>query len=171
MLKSSICLYHTKLKSNNQTISNLIPKIKTNDLIYFFSHTCRHISELFNLKNYEIDFTIVYDLMENLKGKKMSLSDNVHAYEVMLLEATESKVFPDGTLKEVISHIERTFFQNYKLYEYVCSEEQSLIVIPKEIEIECPKSVEENIPGPLDEAIPERMYNKYVLKMDDDGSK
>ncbi len=34
--------------------------------------------------------------------------------------------------------------------------------------IECPKPVEEHYPAPLDEAIPLKMYNKYVLKIDDE---
>lgn len=65
----------------------------------------------------------------------MSLAENVQAFEVLLLEATDSKVFPENTLKEIIDHIERTFFQNYKLYQYVCNETQNEIVIPKEVKI------------------------------------
>jgi hypothetical protein len=116
-------------------------------------------------------FTIVYRLMHNLKEKAMSLGDNVFALEEMLVEANDSKVFPDETLKEVITHIERTFFQNYRLYEYVCTESQNEIVIPKEIEIECPRPVEQNMPAPLDEAMPHKMYSKYVLKIDDEPKK
>ncbi len=116
-------------------------------------------------------FTIVYQLMYNLKEKAMSFSDNLLALEVMLVEANDSKVFSDEILKQVLTHIERTFFQNYRLYQYVCTQTQNEIVIPKEIEIECPKPVEQNMPGPLDEAMPDKMYSKYILKIDDEFKK
>lgn len=116
-------------------------------------------------------FSIIYDLMKNLLELKFSRSDNIIAFEGILMEVNDSRLFPDDTLKEIISHIERTFFHQYKLYQYVVSETQSEIILPKEILIECPMPIEENYPAPLDEAMPDKMYSKYVLKIDDDPKK
>lgn len=116
-------------------------------------------------------FTVAYELMNNLREKNLSLADIVHIYEKLLLEANDCNVFPDDVLKNVITHLERTFFQQYKLYKYVINETQSEILIPKEIMIECPKPVEQHYPAPLDEAMSEQTYNKYVLKIDDDEEK
>ena len=63
----------------------------------------------------------------------MSFADNVLAFEAILIEANDSRVFPDNVIMEINTHIQRTFFQNYRLYQYVLNETQSDIVIPKEV--------------------------------------
>lgn len=53
-------------------------------------------------------FSLACDLMHNLKEKKMSFADNVLAYEAILIEANDSKVFPENVIMEINTHIQRT---------------------------------------------------------------
>lgn len=114
-------------------------------------------------------FSIVCILMENLKEKTYTFSQNINQLQTILSDLNESlKTFSDDITKEILNYISTTFFQNYKLYEYVINESQNEIIIPKEMLVECPKEDEFPYPPPLDEAMSEKIYRKYVLKIDDD---
>ncbi|CAF0817967.1 unnamed protein product [Brachionus calyciflorus] len=123
----------------------------------------------FNLEQTSSYFSIIYNLMENLKDKHYKIDENLDDFKLMLSVLNERiKLFSDQHLKDMISHLTITFFQNYKLYSYVINESQEEMSISKEIEVECPKLADLPYPAPLDEALPIEIYNKYILKIPDE---
>lgn len=123
----------------------------------------------FNHEQTSSYFSIVYNLFENLSIKHYSLSENIDDFKLMLSVLNERmRLFTDQQLKDIISHLTLTFFQNIKLYSFVCDEQQDEMLISKEIEVECPKLVDLPYPAPLDEALPIEIFNKYILHLPDE---
>jgi hypothetical protein len=126
-------------------------------------------TQQYNIEQISVYFTIIHTLLLNLKVKKMSLDDNLEALQQMLVESNHRKTtFSVDELKQIISHLATTFFQQYKIYLFVINNQQDEICVYKNIQVECPKPpVETLYPPPLNEAISDQYYNKYILKIPD----
>lgn len=66
--------------------------------------------------------------------RHLSHSANIEEFKTILGELNEkSKLFSDDQLKEIISHLLITFFQNNRLFEFVINEPQAEVSITKEV--------------------------------------
>lgn len=47
----------------------------------------------------------------------------------------KTKLYNDEQIKDILTHLSRTFFENHRVFEFVINEPQSEVVITKEVQI------------------------------------
>jgi len=126
-------------------------------------------TQSFNAEQISIYFSIVFTLLESLKEKKIKIKQNIIEFQNVLSQVNQNvKLFSNEQINVIAEAVFVSFFQHYKMYEFLAYEAQTEYVISKEITIECPIPSEIPYPPPLDEALPEQFYNKYILKINDE---
>lgn len=115
-------------------------------------------------------FTAMHVLLQNLKEKRLSIVENLQEFKAMLsgigLQECENPGGLDGfdlaLAKDVIQFAHQTFFQHYKLFEFVFTHTQAEEVIGLDLTVELVKPANVPWPPPLDEGLPQDIYDKYV---------
>lgn len=131
----------------------------------------------FSTEQTSIFFSIAYTLFNSLKGgggegnTSAQISDSIQDLKNVLTDLCQSSkscaIFSETQIKQIIDQLTLTLFQNYQAFKFAFKHPQQECVIKKKIVVECPKQSELPFPPPLQEAMPERMHNKYVLKLED----
>ncbi|KAJ8025800.1 Ciliary-associated calcium-binding coiled-coil protein 1 [Holothuria leucospilota] len=138
-------------------------------------------------------FTVHHQLLENLKAKKMTLEENLTEFRKML-EGIGTKGEQNGGLDfldvnmatSLVEFLSSTFFQHYRLYEFLfCGERKEEVIstdgdnltmclchieegdyIPcgyvMMLEVELVPPFDLPHPPPLDEGLPEDLYLRHV---------
>ena len=148
-------LYFSKMLSlNNYSID-----LKEGIFLDFFFTQYWWASEQVKFSNEQVSiyYSIAHKLFENLKGnttflfpyshifiawsiffvfeeKRMKLDDNLLEFQCIMSDLCEKpSMFRDDQIKQIISNMCETFFQQYKMYEYILDESQPEIEIKKEV--------------------------------------
>ncbi|XP_077992718.1 ciliary-associated calcium-binding coiled-coil protein 1-like isoform X2 [Glandiceps talaboti] len=114
--------------------------------------------------------TVLNTLLENIKDKKMSLVDNLKEFKKMLIGiGNENSEFSGGLdffdisqAKTLTDYLQQTFFQHYKLYEFLFHQEREEQIVCRELVIEVLPKADLPYPPPLDEGIDEDIYNSQI---------
>ncbi|XP_050395559.1 ciliary-associated calcium-binding coiled-coil protein 1 isoform X2 [Patella vulgata] len=116
-------------------------------------------------------FTIVHNLLENIKDKHMTMVENLKEFQKMMVGiGVEQSVVPSGGLeffdinqaKMITEYVSSSLFQHYKLYEFMFSHTQAEEIIGTDVDIEVAMSADVPFPPPLDEGITTSMYEQFI---------
>ncbi|XP_064603404.1 ciliary-associated calcium-binding coiled-coil protein 1-like isoform X2 [Liolophura sinensis] len=124
----------------------------------------------FTLRQTSGFFTLLHTLLENVKDHHLSLVDNMKAFKKMMSGIGVESPLSSGGLdffdvdhaKLISDYVFTSFFQHYKLYEFVFSHTQAEEIIGADLDIEVAKPSELPYPAPLDEGVSEEMYQSYI---------
>ncbi|XP_071828010.1 ciliary-associated calcium-binding coiled-coil protein 1-like isoform X1 [Apostichopus japonicus] len=113
--------------------------------------------------------TVHHILIENIKANKLSLQENLTELKKMLVgigtkdEQNGGLDFLDVTMAtSLVKFLSSTFFQHYRLYEFLFNGERTEQVISTDLEVELVPPANLPHPPPLDEALPEDIYRRHV---------
>ncbi|XP_041368740.1 ciliary-associated calcium-binding coiled-coil protein 1-like isoform X2 [Gigantopelta aegis] len=116
-------------------------------------------------------FTLIHSLFENVKEKQMSLVDNLRELKKMLMgigmegQATNYgglEFFDTQKAKAITDYVYSSFFQHYKLYQFMFSCSQEEEIIGTDLDVEVAQAADVPFPPPLDEGLAEEIYMRYV---------
>ncbi|XP_071793694.1 ciliary-associated calcium-binding coiled-coil protein 1-like isoform X2 [Asterias amurensis] len=115
-------------------------------------------------------FSILHLLLENIKDKQLSLSDNLCEFRKLLVGIGTEDGSQSGGLdffdldhaKTITDFLKTTFFQHHRMYEFLFHSERTEEIVGTELLVEVLPPATMPYPPPLDEGIREEVYLKHI---------
>ncbi|XP_033098375.1 ciliary-associated calcium-binding coiled-coil protein 1-like isoform X2 [Anneissia japonica] len=114
--------------------------------------------------------TLLNRLINNIKDKKYSLSDNILDLKTMMTGIGNDSTEDSGGMDfldveqaiKITDYLKTSLFQHHRMYEFMFHSERKEEIIGTEICIETLPPANVPFPAPLDEGIPEEIYKQCI---------
>ncbi|CAD5118917.1 DgyrCDS7592 [Dimorphilus gyrociliatus] len=116
-------------------------------------------------------YTVGHNLFDNIQEKHISLVENLKELKkyfagIAMNDTVELsgglECFDLNQAKDILTFLNITIFQHYRLYEYMFCCTQAEEIIGLDLEVEVPKPATLPWPAPLDEAVDESLFKQYI---------
>lgn len=158
-----------KLKEIFNLENNAIDLTQASVLDFYTSAVYWGIQQKFTAQQLSGFFTVMHTLLENIKEKHLSMTENSIEFNKMLAGIGVDDVKSGGldffSVKEakVISqYVYTTLFQHYRLFLFMFTHSQAEEIIGTDLEVEVAKAADVPFPPPLDEGVTADMFQDYI---------
>ncbi|RMX57731.1 hypothetical protein pdam_00004990 [Pocillopora damicornis] len=125
----------------------------------------------FTLQQISAFFTLLKEMLDNIKEKQFSLVDSIQKFKSLLAGIGVENCPLNGGLecfdvnqaKLITDYFTDSLFQHYKLYQFLFTQEPQEEVVITELEVEVPPLASIPFPPPLDEGMTEEMWREHVM--------
>nr|XP_058958332.1 ciliary-associated calcium-binding coiled-coil protein 1-like isoform X2 [Pocillopora verrucosa] len=125
----------------------------------------------FTLQQISAFFTLLKEMLDNIKEKQFSLVDSIQKFKSLLAGIGVENCPLNGGLecfdvnqaKLITDYFTDSLFQHYKLYQFLFTQEPQEEVVISELEVEVPPLASIPFPPPLDEGMTEEMWREHVM--------
>ncbi|XP_058958331.2 ciliary-associated calcium-binding coiled-coil protein 1 isoform X1 [Pocillopora verrucosa] len=125
----------------------------------------------FTLQQISAFFTLLKEMLDNIKEKQFSLVDSIQNFKSLLAGIGVENCPLNGGLecfdvnqaKLITDYFTDSLFQHYKLYQFLFTQEPQEEVVISELEVEVPPLASIPFPPPLDEGMTEEMWREHVM--------
>ncbi|XP_032807917.2 ciliary-associated calcium-binding coiled-coil protein 1 isoform X1 [Petromyzon marinus] len=108
--------------------------------------------------------TLLHTLLQNIEERRMKLVENLKACSRQLVgvgcDDLACLSLEQGKL--VLGYLTTSLFQHYRLYEFVFTQPQDVVIIDSQIEVEMLEINQKPFPLPLEEGIDADIYERYM---------
>lgn len=158
-----------KLKEIFNLENNEIDLTQAAVLDYYTSAVYWGIQQKFTAQQLSGFFTVIHRLLENIKEKQMSMSENSVEFNKLFagigVDDAKSGGLDFFSIKEaklVSQYVYTTLFQHYRLFLFMFTHSQAEEIIGTDLDVEVAKAASVPFPPPLDEGVTEDMFNDYI---------
>jgi len=125
----------------------------------------------FTLQQISAFFTLLKVMLDNIKEKQFSLVNNIQKFRLLLAGIGVENCSQNGGLecfdvnqaKVITDYFIDSFFQHYKLYQFLFTQEPQEEVVLSELTVEVPPLATVPFPPPLDEGMTEEMWREHLM--------
>lgn len=125
----------------------------------------------FTLQQISAFFTLLKVMLDNIKEKQFSLVNNIQKFRLLLAGIGVENCSQNGGLecfdvnqaKLITDYFIDSFFQHYKLYQFLFTQEPQEEVVLSELTVEVPPLATVPFPPPLDEGMTEEMWREHLM--------
>ncbi|KAJ7385509.1 hypothetical protein OS493_015080 [Desmophyllum pertusum] len=125
----------------------------------------------FTLQQISAFFTLLKEMLDNIKEKQFSLVDSIQRFKSLLAGIGVENCSHNGGLecfdvnqaKLITDYFTDSLFQHYKLYQFLFTQDPQEEVVTSELAIEVPPLATVPFPPPLDEGMTEELWREYVM--------
>lgn len=125
----------------------------------------------FTLQQISAFFTLLKVMLDNIKEKQFSLVNNIQKFRLLLAGIGVENCSQNGGLecfdvnqaKLITDYFIESFFQHYKLYQFLFTQEPQEEVVLSELTVEVPPLATVPFPPPLDEGMTEEMWREHLM--------
>ncbi|KAK2558549.1 Ciliary-associated calcium-binding coiled-coil protein 1 [Acropora cervicornis] len=125
----------------------------------------------FTLQQISAFFTLLKVMLDNIKEKQFSLVNNIQKFRLLLAGIGVENCSQNGGLecfdvnqaKLITDYFIDSFFQHYKLYQFLFTQEPQEEVVLSELTLEVPPLATVPFPPPLDEGMTEEMWREHLM--------
>ncbi|XP_022807450.1 uncharacterized protein C10orf107 homolog isoform X3 [Stylophora pistillata] len=125
----------------------------------------------FTLQQISAFFTLLKEMLDNVKEKQFSLVDSIQKFKSLLAGIGVENCALNGGLecfdvnqaKLITDYFTDSLFQHYKLYQFLFTQKPQEEVVISELEVEVPPLASIPFPPPLDEGMTEEMWREHVM--------
>ncbi|XP_015757989.1 PREDICTED: uncharacterized protein C10orf107 homolog isoform X3 [Acropora digitifera] len=125
----------------------------------------------FTLQQISAFFTLLKVMLDNIKEKQFSLVNNIQKFRLLLAGIGVENCSQNGGLecfdvnqaKLITDYFIDSFFQHYKLYQFLFTQEPQEEVVLSELTVEVPPLATLPFPPPLDEGMTEEMWREHLM--------
>ncbi|XP_022098331.1 uncharacterized protein C10orf107 homolog isoform X2 [Acanthaster planci] len=115
-------------------------------------------------------FTVLHQLLENIREKQLSLTDNLSEFRKTLVGIGADNNTPSRGLdffdlehaKAITDFLQSTLFQHHKMYEFLFHSERKEEIVGTELVVDVLPPAAMPHPPPLDEGLREEVYLRHI---------
>lgn len=125
----------------------------------------------FTLQQISAFFTLLKEMLDNIKEKHFSLVENIEKFKSFLAGIGVENCPHNGGLecfdvnqaKLITDYFTDSLFQHYKLYQFLFTQDPQEEVVVSELAVEVPPLATVPFPPPLDEGMTEEVWREHVM--------
>ncbi|XP_060603662.1 ciliary-associated calcium-binding coiled-coil protein 1-like isoform X5 [Ruditapes philippinarum] len=169
LLPMNVNQIQDKLKEIFNLENNAIDITQASILDYYTSAVYWGIQQKFTAQQLSGFFTVMHTLLENIKEKHLSMTENSVEFSKMLAGIGVDEVksgsldfFSVKEAKVVSQYVYTTLFQHYRLFLFMFTHSQAEEIIGTDLEVEVAKAADVPFPPPLDEGVSADLFQDYI---------